>query len=345
MDTGLIGFGAWGKFHARAIASHPELRLAAIACNSPETAALARREYPDAAVYSDFRDLVRESSVELVDIVLPIYLHADAGIAALEAGKNVILEKPMARTPEECDRLIAAAASSHRLLTISHDWRASNNFADIKRLLTSGEFGDLRYMSINLFRNRFRSGAGDWRITPEKVGSWILEEPVHFFDLALWYMQDHGDPTSIWAIGNGPRSEDGLYENFTATLRFAGGAYATVTFTLAGFEHHSLVELAGNKGAARTWWSATMDRAEGAQVGYQVRTRDMPFVRGENECRSIKIEPENHQVKISKQLDRIVQAFKAGKEPTPGKEARKRVLLCQEAVRSAREGIEIEIVF
>lgn len=344
MKVGLVGYGAWGKFHARALARHPELELAAISCHSEKTAEVARRDFSAASVFTDYRDLLQRQDIELVDIVLPIYLHAEVGVAALEAGKNVILEKPMARTVEECDDLVEAAKRNGRLLTISHDWRATNSFAITKDKVSSGDLGELRYMSVNLFRNRFRRGANDWRITPEKVGSWILEEPVHFFDLVLWYMEaDHGDPVSVYATGNGPRSGEGLFENFTATMRFATGAYATVTQTLGGFEHHHTVQLVGSQGAVRTWWSAEMDRANESTLGYQFRTRDMPFERGVNECRTLDIQPENHQTKIDKQIERIIAAFKKGSEPTPGIEARKRVFVCMTAEQSAREGREIAL--
>jgi len=343
MRFGLIGYGAWGRFHARAIAGHPEAALVAIACSSEATAAAALRDYPQARVTTDYRTLLADPEVETVDIVLPIHLHAEVGAAALAAGKDVLLEKPMARTLEECDRLIAARERSGRLLTISHDWRVSNHFVLTKELLDAGELGELAYMSINLFRNQFRGGAGDWRITPDKVGSWILEEPVHFFDLVLWYMASRGDPVSVFATGNGVGQACGLYDNFTAILRFPGDAYATVTQTLSGFEHHTQVQLAGSAGAVRTWWSAKMDRAEQATLGYQVRKRDTPFERGVYESDSVPLEPENHQVKVDKQIARVLGAFRAAIAPTPGEEARKRVAVCLAADRAIREGRELPL--
>src|SRR5438270_922743 len=116
MRFGLIGYGAWGRYHARSIAGLPGMTLAHIACRSEATAAAARQDFPAARVTLDWRDVAADVGVDVVDIVLPNYLHAEVGCAALAAGKDVLLEKPMAVTRAQCDRLIAAAAASGRVL-------------------------------------------------------------------------------------------------------------------------------------------------------------------------------------------------------------------------------------
>src|ERR671910_2817962 len=117
MRFGLIGFGAWGKFHADAIRKAPGAELAAIACASEASAAAAREKYPDAAIHRDWRALVSDRSLDAIDIVLPNKLHADVAVAALEAGKHVLLEKPMASTIADCDRIIETVRRSRRVLT------------------------------------------------------------------------------------------------------------------------------------------------------------------------------------------------------------------------------------
>src|SRR5206468_9364717 len=87
MRFGLIGFGAWGKFHAEAIRKAPRAELAAIACATEASAAAAREKYAAAAVHQDWRALLADRSIDAVDIVVPNHLHADIAVAALEAGK------------------------------------------------------------------------------------------------------------------------------------------------------------------------------------------------------------------------------------------------------------------
>src|SRR5665213_3478010 len=93
---GLIGFGAWGRCHAAAIAKTPGAQLAAIAARSPESCAAARQEFPDAQVYTDYRELLKQAGLDAVDVVLPSHLHREVGCAALAAGRHLLLEKPMA---------------------------------------------------------------------------------------------------------------------------------------------------------------------------------------------------------------------------------------------------------
>src|SRR5262245_2105044 len=123
MRFGLIGYGLWGRYHAQAIAAAPGATLAAIACASEETAALAARDFPGIAVDLDYRRLLVRSDVEAVAVVVPNHLHAEVGVAALEAGKDVLLEKPMATTLDGCDRLLRAARASGRVLSIGHELR------------------------------------------------------------------------------------------------------------------------------------------------------------------------------------------------------------------------------
>ena len=129
MRFGLIGYGAWGRHHAAAIRNAPGLTLAGVACRGEASAAAAGRDLPGVAVYRDYRELLRDASIEAVDVVTPNHLHAEIGVAALEAGKDVLLEKPMAVSTAECDRLIAAAARNGRVLSIGHELRLSTQWA------------------------------------------------------------------------------------------------------------------------------------------------------------------------------------------------------------------------
>src|SRR5215212_1026472 len=202
MQFGLIGFGAWGKLHAQAIRKAPGAELAAIACASEASAQAAREAYPQARVGWDWRALIAVLSLEAVDIVVPNHLHAEMAIAALDAGKDVLLEKPMASTIVECEQILAAVRRTGRVLSVGHEFRISTQWGFIKRLIEAGEIGDLLYANVSLFRFPYRQGSGGWRYGRDTVGSWILEEPVHFFDMLMWWFAGVGDPASVQAFGN-----------------------------------------------------------------------------------------------------------------------------------------------
>jgi myo-inositol 2-dehydrogenase/D-chiro-inositol 1-dehydrogenase len=170
------------------------------------------------------------------------------------------------------------------------------------------------------------------------VGSWILEEPVHAFDSLMWYLERQGDPVSVLALGNGRRPEAGMEDNFTALLRFRGGAYAIVTETLAAFEYHHVTEVVGREGSIRAWWSGTMDRTR--QPAYELKVK-----RRGGEAETVTLAASGELFELETQLAQAVVAFRERRSLVSGEEARKRVIVCVEAERSLREGREIPLTF
>jgi myo-inositol 2-dehydrogenase/D-chiro-inositol 1-dehydrogenase len=258
---GLIGFGAWGRHHAAAIAGTPGAELVAIAARSEATCDAARHEHPSAFVTSDYRELLRRDDVDVVDVVLPTDLHHEVGRAVLRAGKHLLLEKPMALSLDQCDELQAAAREAGRLLAIGHEFRLSSLWGRVKELVEAGFVGEPQYVLVELSRNPYRHGASGWRYDISRVGNWILEEPIHFFDLARWYLQGTGEPERVYAAANSRQPDHPeLQDNFSAIVHFTGGAYAVISQTLSAFEHHQTVKVTGTKGALWAGWSGALDR-------------------------------------------------------------------------------------
>jgi myo-inositol 2-dehydrogenase / D-chiro-inositol 1-dehydrogenase len=339
MRFGLIGYGLWGRQHAGAIVKAPGAVLAAIACRNEATAAAAQRDFPGVSVHLDYRELLARPDVDVADIVVPNHLHEEIGVAALDHGKDVLLEKPMAATAEQCDRLLAAARRSGRVLTIGHELRLSTQWGRVKAMIDAGDIGLPVYVLHTLFRFPYRPGAEGWRHDRARVGSWILEEPVHAFDSAMWYLEGHGDPVSVLAVGNGRRPEDGMEDNFTALLRFRGGAYAAITETLAAFEYHHVTEVVGREGSIRAWWSGTLDRTR--QPAFELKVKR----HGASQVETVTLAPSGELFELETQLAQAVVAFRERRPLVSGEEARKRVIVCVEAERSLRERREVPLTF
>jgi myo-inositol 2-dehydrogenase/D-chiro-inositol 1-dehydrogenase len=338
----LVGYGAWGRHHAAAIRQAPGAVLAGIACGSERSAAAARHDHPDVSVVADYHALLGRPDIDAVDVVVPNDRHVEVATAALARGKDVLLEKPMAPTVEGCDRLLDAARQSGRVLSIGHEFRLSTQWGAIRRLLDAGELGRPLYALVSLFRFPYRQGSGGWRYDPARVGSWILEEPVHFFDLVMWYFEGLGDPTSVLAVGNAkprPEATGRMADDFSAVVRFPGGAYAVVTQTLAGFEHHQVVEVVGTEGSARAWWSGTMDRTRQPAFDLHVQRR------GREAPEPVALGASGELFELEEELRQTVAAFRDRRALVPGEEARKRIVVCLEAERSLHEGREVPLRF
>jgi myo-inositol 2-dehydrogenase/D-chiro-inositol 1-dehydrogenase len=258
---GLVGFGAWGQFHAQSIAGNSQAELVAITAPSPTSREAAAKAYPRARVFSDHKQMLAETKLDIVDIVTPSHTHRDIATAALEAGCHVLLEKPMALRIEDCQAIVKLAAERKLSLAVGHELRVSSLWGEIKHRIDRGEIGAPQYVLVELLRKPYRQGASGWRYDRERVGSWVLEEPIHFFDLARWYLESAGEPVELYARGNSrdPQRPD-LYDNFSAMLSYANGAYSVISQTLAAFEHHQTVKVTGTKGAIWAGWSGVMDR-------------------------------------------------------------------------------------
>lgn len=308
---GLIGYGAWGGHHAQAIAETDGAALVAIAAHSQSSLARARDDFPGASVTDDYRELLSGDDLEAVDIVLPTHLHREAGVTALQAGKHVLLEKPMAATMEDCLALHAAAESSGRVVAIGHEFRLSSQWGAVHDIVRRGEIGTPQYVLVELSRQPYRLGSDGWRYDPTRVGNWVLEEPIHFFDLARWYLGGHGEPATVYAAANSrDPSRPSLHDNFSAIVRWTGGAYAVVSQTLAAFEHHQCVKVVGTDGAVWAGWSGALDRTE--RPDYFVRV-----MRGlGSEVEPLELEaPSGELFELRWEIERMVDAIRNGTPP------------------------------
>jgi myo-inositol 2-dehydrogenase/D-chiro-inositol 1-dehydrogenase len=336
MRIALLGFGAWGGIHAEVIHSLEHHELSAIACHTDETAERAKAAYPAAEVTTDYRALIARKDIDAVDVVLPSHFHVPAAAAALEAGKHVLLEKPMAPNLDDGRKLLEAAAASGRTISLVHELRCSEQWAGVRRLIAEGEIGTPHYALLNLFRFPYRTGRGEWRYSGEKVGSWVLEEPIHFIDLLLWYFEELGSPAGVTAFGN--VEPGGLTREFTAVFDFPGGAYGIVSQTLSGFEHHQVAEITGSGGAVRSLWSGAMDRTERPEFSVTCKRK------GEESSRRLQFEhPSGELFEIRRYISDALDGLERGESLYPPEKEQELIRICLAAEESLRSGRRMEL--
>jgi myo-inositol 2-dehydrogenase/D-chiro-inositol 1-dehydrogenase len=258
---GLIGYGAWGSHHALVMAGSPEATLTAIAVRSEASQTRARQDHPACRVYGDYHTMLAQEELDAVAVVLPSDLHFPVARAVLESGRHLLLEKPMCLNLADCETLNALARSRKLILAIGHEMRLSALWGKVKELIDAGALGQPLYALIELWRKPYRLGADGWRYGIDRVGNWILEEPIHFFDLARWYFDGFAEPATVYARANATRSDHPeLQDHFGATVSFSGGQFAVIAQCLGGWEHHQVVKISGTGGALWASWSGAMDR-------------------------------------------------------------------------------------
>ncbi|HEY8744416.1 MAG TPA: Gfo/Idh/MocA family oxidoreductase [Chloroflexota bacterium] len=335
---GLVGYGAWGGCHARAIQKHA--RLVAVCAATETTRKRARGELgPDVAIEPSYAALVRRDDVDVVDIVVPNHLHREVAIAALTAGKHVLLEKPMATTVADAEAIAAAARTHQRILAIGHEARLSPQWGKIKQLIDAGAIGQPLSAAIHLWRFPYRQGAGGWRYNADAVGDWTLEEPIHYFDLLRWYLEPLGPPQIVYARANSVQVQQrpNLYDNLAALVTFPGGGFATVTQTLAGYEYHLRGEVVGTAGAIRTWWVGEQDRTDRPQFAFE-------YFDGK-ELHNLALESTPGELfELETEIAQMARAVGAGRQPLVGPEdGIWAVRLCLAAEESARRGVPVPV--
>jgi scyllo-inositol 2-dehydrogenase (NADP+) len=186
--VGIAGLGRSGwDIHARLLAPlNDEYQVVAVV-DADEKRRQEAIDRFDCQAYTEYDQLLADPAVELVVVALPSFLHADGSIAALEAGKHVVCEKPMATTLADADRMIEAAERTGRLLTIFQQRRYNPDFVKVREVINSGVLG--RIVQIRLTESRF-SRRWDWQTLQKFGGGSLNNTGPHFLDMALQLFGD-----------------------------------------------------------------------------------------------------------------------------------------------------------
>lgn len=179
--VGLVGFGFSARTLHRPLIEAAGMSLVAVASRHAEA---VHAVLPQAQVLPDLDALLALPRLDLVVIATPNQLHLPQALAALESGRHVVLDKPMALSSAECERLIAAAAMHRRQLSVFHNRRWDSDFLTLRRLIDEDALGP--WLDFELRWDRYRPTVPDrWRERPECGGGVLLDLGAHLIDQAL----------------------------------------------------------------------------------------------------------------------------------------------------------------
>ena len=231
----IVGTGGISHAHIAAYLKFPErCRIVALVDILPGKAQRVKEQYHlDADVFLDHHEIL-PLDIDLVDVCTPPYVHAEISINALRSGKNVVCEKPMAASLQECDEMLRARDESGKKLSIIAQNRFRKPIRDLKALLDSGMAGPVRHAQVDSFW--FRSHCYYdlwWRGTWEKEGGGCtLNHAVHHIDMLGWMM---GLPRRVTSVLANTAHDNAEVEDLSVSVMEYPGALATVT---ASVVHH-----------------------------------------------------------------------------------------------------------
>jgi UDP-N-acetyl-2-amino-2-deoxyglucuronate dehydrogenase len=246
---GVVGAGVIGAFHAAAVALVPDARLVAVTDVDPGRAEAFAGRHGCVAV-PDLDGLVGRDDVDVVAVCVPSGRHAEVGMRAAQAGKHLVVEKPIDVSLDAADRLIAAAAAAGVTATVISQHRFDPGLIELRRLIDDGALGRLLLgqASTKWWRGQEYYDSAGWRGTWAMDGGALMNQGIHYADLLRWCL---GPVAEVSAVTVTQAHDMEAEDCALATVRFTSGAVGTITATTSvvpGFPER--LELSGTQGSA-----------------------------------------------------------------------------------------------
>ena len=278
MRFGLIGCGNIGAIRANALGKSKTGRLVAVA-DIDTTRAKEIGTPLGADVTADWKELVQRSDVDAVIVSTAPALHAEMTIEALEAGKHVLCEKPLARNPEECQQMVDAAERNGRFLGTGFNYRFYPSAVKARELLASGIIGELDHIRSY---TGYSATAHDhaWLHDGRVMGGGALRDNgIHLIDLTAYFL---GDVAEVKGFGtNDVWRFDGCEDNGFALLRSEEGHIASLQASWTEWRGYQLrIEIYGTLGCIRMWCFPMMTQVTWSdEIGGRTRRKTHLFPR------------------------------------------------------------------
>jgi predicted dehydrogenase len=245
--VGVIGFGLAGRiFHSAVVAETPGLELGCIVQRHGEEAA---QEHPEVRLCRSVEEMLGDHSISLVVVATPSYAHFEIALQCLQAGRNVLIDKPFTLTSDEATELIEEARKQGVLVTAYQNRRWDGDFVTLKEVLASGALG--RVVSYESHFDRFRAAPRFevWRESGGPGGGILFDLGPHLIDQATTLF---GNPESVWADVRIDRENGVVDDAFDVLLKF-GGVTALLRSTVTAATPGPRFVVHGSKGSFVKW--------------------------------------------------------------------------------------------
>ena len=213
---GIVGLGSWGETILDTLQGIRSAEIVSVASRTLDRARKIAKKFGARRIYQDFRELTQEPDIDAIVVATEEDRHLEPTLAALEEGKHVFLEKPIASTLEDADQIIQKAKTSKSFIMVGHIYRFDVRHAHAKELIDQGRIGDVAsfYAKHNVIKKNYYL----YRRVPLPMVS-----SVHEFDLARWYLND--EPEEIYCAQHNALGEE-VADTYWITVRFKKGVVA-----------------------------------------------------------------------------------------------------------------------
>ena len=292
MQDRALGIGVIGKPQRVGAWMGTPLARYVAGCDLDAEACREAREALGVDVFTDYQDLIAHPEVDVVVVKTPNHVHKAPTIAALNAGKHVFCEKPMALTMEDCRDMVDTARRNGRMLQIDLELRSSLIPQRMKAIVESGELGQVRRIMFNHFQGAWDCAAEHWRMNVELSGGIYPEKLVHEVDLFRWIVGEVESVQSFTAANVLPQSA--VPDCLQSMFWFENGALGSMLHTqtrsamnvdadqFASHGHELWFDIVGTEGSLRAdHWAGTVEvyhfapgSAPGTRVAHFARRED-----------------------------------------------------------------------
>jgi UDP-N-acetyl-2-amino-2-deoxyglucuronate dehydrogenase len=264
INVAIIGTGNISPAHISSYLAFPErCKIVALVDIYPEKARAKAEQFNlDAEIYDSHKAILGREDIDLIDICTPPYTHAEIAIDFLNAKKDVIVEKPMAASLEECDAIIKAAEENQKRLSVIAQNRFRTPIMNLKKTLDKGLIGDVVHSQVDSFWWRGHCYYDLWwRGTWEKEGGGCtLNHAVHHIDMLNWII---GTPKEITAVmGNTSHDNAEIEDISVAILKFDNGAIGQITSSVVHHGEEQQLIFQGKKARISAPWKVYASKSK-----------------------------------------------------------------------------------
>lgn len=250
----ILGYGLAGSvFHAPLVTATPGMHVAAIVTSNPERQHSARASNPDARIYAHADQLWQEAAeYDLAIIATANSTHVTLGIAAMQASLPVVIDKPMAATVADAERLIAVSKETGKLLTVFQNRRWDNDFLTVQKLLAADLLGPITRYESRFERYRAQPRQGVWRESadPADAGGQLYDLGSHLIDQALFLF---GQPDYVYAEVERRRPGAQVDDDAFVALQFSSGIKAHLWMSQVARIAGARMRISGLRGTYEKW--------------------------------------------------------------------------------------------